>query len=237
MHGNTPPTTLRSAPARRNRPALAWRAGRGFTLVEVLVALLIMSVIAAMGWQGVSAMATARERTAAVSERVLRLQTVIAQWEQDLASVYDSPRVPGLHFDGAALRLVRRSDEGARLVVWALREGTWTRWASPVYTSQTPLEQAWNASFQLQGQEPGQLKLLEGVGGWQLYCFIGQAWANCQSTGDLAAQPGTGTPPAPGPGGGAGGGQPRAALPSGVRLQIELPEGRLLRDVVLPPQA
>ena len=38
---------------------------RGFTLVEVLVAVLIMAVIAAMGWQGVSGMAKAREIGAA----------------------------------------------------------------------------------------------------------------------------------------------------------------------------
>ena len=93
-------------------------AGTGFTLVEVLVALLIMAVIAAMGWQGVSAMARAREIGSATSERVLRLSALVGQWEQDLAAVYDSPQVPGLSFDGASLRLVRRLDDGVAVVVW-----------------------------------------------------------------------------------------------------------------------
>ena len=44
---------------------------RGFTLVEVLVALVIMAVVAAMGWQGVSGMARAREIATAASERTL----------------------------------------------------------------------------------------------------------------------------------------------------------------------
>ena len=58
----------------------------GFTLVEVLVALLIMAVIAGMGWQGVSAMARSREIGSATSERVLRLSALVGQWEQDLAA-------------------------------------------------------------------------------------------------------------------------------------------------------
>ena len=123
-------------------------AATGFTLVEVLVALLIMAVIAGMGWQGVSVMARAREIGTATSERVLRLSALVGQWEQDLAAVYDSPQVPGLSFDGASLRLVRRLDDGVAVVVWSLREGIWRRWTSPVSTRQGDQQQAWLASQQ-----------------------------------------------------------------------------------------
>lgn len=208
--------------------------GRGFTLVEVLVALLIMSVIAAMGWQGVSAMARAREINAAATERTLRLSALVGQWEQDLQAIYDSPRLPGLHFDGAALRLVRRVDNGVQVVVWSLREGVWRRWAGPTTTQQAMLEQTWMSSLQLQGAESAQLRLLDGVAGWQVYFFRGQAWSNAQSSADLVQEntappsgTGTGTPGAPA--------APRALLPTGVRLLLELPEGRLTRDVLLSP--
>ena len=209
-------------------------AGTGFTLVEVLVALLIMAVIAAMGWQGVSAMARAREIGSATSERVLRLSALVGQWEQDLAAVYDSPQVPGLSFDGASLRLVRRLDDGVAVVVWSLREGVWRRWASAVTTRQGDLQQAWLASQQLQGPEPGQLRLLDGVREWQVYFWRGQAWTNAQSSGDVQALPvavkasgasGAGATPVQ-----------SVKLPTGVRLLIDLPEGRIQRDVMLAPQ-
>ena len=199
----------------------------GFTLVEVLVALLIMAVIAGMGWQGVSAMARAREIGLATSERVLRLSALVGQWEQDLAAVYDSPQVPALSFDGASLRLVRRLDEGVAVVVWSLREGVWRRWASPVTTRQGGLQQAWLASQQLQGAEAGQLRLLDGVREWQVYFWRGQAWTNAQSSGDLQAVV---------PAGGAAAPVQTVKLPTGVRLQIDLPEGRIQRDVMLSPQ-
>ena len=231
---------------------------RGFTLVEVLVAVLIMAVIAAMGWQGVSGMAKAREIGAAASDRTLRLSAVIGQWEQDLAAIYDSPVVPGLQFDGASLRLVRRTDGGVQLVVWALRNGLWQRWPGPVVQRAAELQQAWLSSQQLQGTEAGQLQLLDGVTGWQLYFWRGQGWSNAQSSGDevtLAdADPPAAAPPPPSasaasapaggasaPAGGAsapaatGAARNRSLLPTGVRLQIDLPEGRITRDVLLPP--
>jgi general secretion pathway protein J len=215
---------------------------RGFTLVEVLVALVIMAVVAAMGWQGVAGMVRSREIGAAASERTLRLSALVGQWEQDLAAVYDSAQVPGLSFDGAALRIARRTEGGVQLVVWSLREGVWRRWPGPVSRHAGELQQAWLASQQLQGNEAGQLRLLDGVTDWQVYFWRGQGWSNAQSSGDLVAAAPAEIPAsaASTPGGGASAPAavaPRSQLPSGVRLQIELPEGRLLRDVMLTQAA
>ena len=225
-------------------------ARRGFTLVEVLVALLIMAVIAAMGWQGVSGMVKARDIGAQASDRTLRLSTVIGQWEQDLGALYDSGTVPGIQFDGAALRLVRRSDNGVQLVVWAVRDGLWQRWPGQVVRRGADLREAWLASQQLQGKEPGQLTVLDGVAGWQLYFWRGQGWSNAQSSGDLVTEtavvPAASASGASAPGDvasapGTGASVPvvtarsRTLLPTGVRLQLDLPEGRIHRDLMLPP--
>jgi len=76
---------------------------RGFTLVEVLVALLVMAVMATMAWQGVDGIVRAKSASEGQVDRVLRLNTVLAQWEQDLAAIEDTDVVPALTFDGSAL--------------------------------------------------------------------------------------------------------------------------------------
>ncbi len=213
------------------------RPAPGFTLVEVLVALVIMAVVAAMGWQGVAGMTRAREIASAASERTLRLSALVGQWEQDLAATFDSPLVPGLSFDGSALRIARRAEGGVQIVVWSLREGIWRRWTSPLVTRVGELQQVWQASQQLQGQEAGQLRLADGVSAWQIFFWRGQGWSNAQSSGDVALATSAQTPalPASAASGAATGKAQRTLLPSGVRLQIDLPEGRLLRDVMLAP--
>lgn len=202
------------------------RQASGFTLVEVLVALLIMAVLSTMAWQGVDGMVRARDASQEATERTLRLTTVMAQWEQDLTSLYDNPSVPAIAFDGANLRLARTTPDGAQVVVWSLREGVWRRWASPSVTRAFELQQAWLMSQQLLGTEDQQVRLLDGATQWQLYFFRGNAWSNAQSSAGTAPTP-LAAPATP---------APRAALPSGVRLVLSLDgDRRLTRDLLVGP--
>lgn len=230
---------------RHRRTTLAAHVAHGFTLVEVLVALMIMSVIAGMAWQGVDGIVRARDASNSLLQQSLRLNTVMAQWEQDLASLQDTPVVPALAFDGASLRMTRRAEAGLQLVVWSLRAAngltqpaagdnagasTWLRWAGPVVTSQAELQEQWLRSQQFQGVEAGQLRVLEGVSQWQVYYFRAgdPSWTNAQSSGNTA--PGTTFQPTV-----------RARPPIGVRLVLTLApgqprQGSLRRDVALGPQ-
>jgi len=211
----------------------------GFTLVEVLVALLIMAILSTMAWQGVDGMVRARDASQEAAERTLRLTTVMAQWEQDLASLYDSANVPTIAFDGANLRLARSTPDGAQIVVWSLRSGVWRRWASPSVRRAAELQQAWLASQQLIGTEEQQVQLLEGATDWQLYFFRGNAWSNAQSSAGSTVVPGaTGVTPAPSPALAPALTAARAALPTGVRLVLSFGDDRrLTRDVMLGPSS
>jgi general secretion pathway protein J len=202
---------------------------RGFTLVEVLVALLIMAILAMMGWQGVDGMIRARDISQETAERTLRLTTVVGQWEQDLASLYESAIAPALQFDGATMRLTRVTPEGVQVVVWSLRGGVWRRWASPSVRRAFELQQAWLMSQQLIGNEVQQVRLLEGASEWQVYFYRGNAWTNAQSSGDVVVAPQSPALAA------SGVVVPRATLPSGVRLVINWGDLRLTRDVLLGP--
>lgn len=210
---------------------------RGFTLVEVLVAIVVMAIMSLMAWQGVDGIVRARDSNQERLEQTLRLETVIAQWEQDLASLQETTAVPALTCDGQSVRLTRRAEGGMQVVTWSLRpdnaNAMWQRWAGPPVTTTTALQEMWLRTQQFQGGETGQLKALTGLDQWQVFFFQGNAWANCQSTGNVA---GTG---AGGVGIGAPGGV-RQALPSGVRLVLAFAPGSgltgsLVRDTLLAP--
>jgi general secretion pathway protein J len=202
------------------------RREAGFTLVEVLVALLLMAILAGFAWQGLDAVMRARDASRESIDRTSRMATVLTQWQQDLQSVHDTGIVPALSFDGQSLRLTRRVDEGVALVVWSVRGGVWQRWAGPAVQRSGPLQRAWLASQQFLGSEPGQLTVAEGATEWQLYFHRGSDWSNAQSSGNLVA----------GPGGSASAAAPaREELPNAVRLVITLPAGKLTRDIALGP--
>lgn len=212
------------------------RFGTGFTLVEVLVALFIMALLAALAWQGMDGMVRARDGSAQALDRSMRLNTVLTQWEQDLQSLYDTGAAPAINFDGQSLMLTRRAEGGVLLVVWAVREGRWQRWTSPLLRRQGEVQQAWFQAQQLLGTERGQLTLANDVSEWQLYFYRGNAWSNAQSSagavGGAAAE--AEEPPSQGDGTPPGTVAPlREALPDGVRLVITLGGRTLTRDLAL----
>jgi general secretion pathway protein J len=178
-----------------------------------------------MAWRGIDGIARSRTIANQRLENTLRLNTVLAQWERDLLALHDRTAVPTLRFDGSTLRLVRDADGGAQVVAWALRGGRWMRWAGPPVIRSGELQDQWLRSQQLLGTEPGQVEALAGASDWQVFFYRGNAWSNAQSTGDVAQPPGN-----------AGSAPVREQLPSGVRLTMTLPEGVLVRDVMLGPQ-
>jgi general secretion pathway protein J len=218
-------------------------ANRGFTLVEVLVALGIMATLAVMSWQGIDSIVRTRDASQARLDQTLRLGTVLAQWEQDLASLQNTDAVPALSYDGKTLRLTRLTDDGVQLVAWSLTPATgsaqtdagskqWIRWAGPSVSGSAALQDSWLRSQLLQSNDPALLRTLDGVSQVQLYCYRGNAWSNCQSSGNVAAPPGgaSGVPPTV-----------RTVLPSGLRLVLTFTAGSgsdsvLTRDVAFGPQ-
>ena len=214
------------------------RGQGGFTLVEVLVALLALAILASLSWQGLDGILRAREVTRASLDRSTRLATVVTQWEQDLHALHDTGVVPALAFDGQTLRLTRRVETGVALVAWSVRSGLWQRWAGPATTRSGELQQGWLSSFQFVGNEPGHLLLAEAAGDWQIYFHRGGAWTNAQSSGDLL-QPSQ--PQAPASGASAPAAEavaataPRETLPEAVRLVITLDGRTLTRDIALGP--
>ncbi|HWH83876.1 MAG TPA: prepilin-type N-terminal cleavage/methylation domain-containing protein [Burkholderiaceae bacterium] len=210
------------------------RRPRGFTLIEVLVAMVVMAIMAVMAWQGVDGIVRTRDASQARLEQTLRLNTVIAQWDQDLASIQRSDVLPdALKCDGASVRMTRRTPDGLQVVAWSFRPdeagGAWVRWAGPAVTTASELQDSWLRSLQLQGGERGSLKALTGLTGWQVYFYQGNGWANCQSTGDVVP-PVPGAPPSLTP------------LPAGVRVVLSFAPGRgtvgdLIRDTLVPEQS
>ncbi len=210
----------------------------GFTLVEVLVALFIMSLMAMLAWRGVDGLFKVREVTQAHAERSLRLAAVIEQWERDLQQLQATRLGRPMRFDGGALRLTRHTPEGVRVVVWTVQQGGLYRWSSDALTTAQGLQEAWRQAQQWTTLQAQAVRVLDEVSQWQVFYRRAQdnAWSNAQSSANR--QPAA--PPEPNvetPGtedesiDTADDSDVDETLPLGVRLLLTLPQGLLLRDV------
>ena len=178
------------------------RAGAGFTLVELLVALFVLSLVAVLSWQGLDGMVRTQRQTEQRADEVLALQTGLAQWSADLESLMELPQQAALEWNGRVLRLTRRGTasitDGARVVGWTRRDGLWLRWQSPPLVTRGEVEAAWLQADQW-AQNPGDALragevAIVPLADWQIFYFRGDAWTNPLSADTAQGTPTGGTP-------------------------------------------
>lgn len=163
---------------------------RGFTLVELLVALFAMALLAIMSWRGLDGMTRAQAITSARADEVLTLQVALAQWSADLDAVVQMPAAPALDWNGRVLRLTRRDTSspasGVLVAAWTLRSGQWLRWQSPPLTTRGQLDQAWLKADQWSqnpGDEERRLEVaVTPLQEWRIFYYRSDAWTNPQSS-------------------------------------------------------
>ncbi len=212
------------------------RRHSGFTLVEVMVALLVMSLMSVLAWRGLDGLLKSRDITQSHLQHSARLQTVVAQWEQDLLALQDSGNAPALSFDGATLRITRQRPSGMQVVAWSLRNGGLYRWEDRPVQTVAALQESLQRSQQSLSQDKTQLLTIEGVSGWQMFFYRGNGWSNAQSSDDQAS------PVAAASAASAAAAPPRSVLPSGVRMILQFApgsefSGSLTRQIELGPQS
>jgi general secretion pathway protein J len=202
----------------------------GFTLVEVLVALVIMAILAAMAFRGIDALVHSKDAAQAATDRTLKLNTGMSQFDYDVSQIVDSKVLPQqIMWDGATLRIARRTPDGIQLVLWTLQDRRWQRWASGSFTHMAELTDAWMRSQQWDAISANAITVLDNVDGFQIIvCNPGSvstrgcSWNNAQSTAGLGTAPPAGTS------------APAAAQSDGIRVTLKLGQGEITRDRELP---
>lgn len=212
---------------------------RGFTLVEVVIAISLMAVMSVLSWRALEGMTKAQGLVREHSDNVMLVQSGLGQWQHDLDSMTEQPNAFSLLWDGQVLRILRRSADssegrevGLRIVAWTLRvvDNTkyWVRWQSPFVRTRGELQREWlNAAHW--AQNPSEEEILREirifpVEQWQLVYHVNGNWTNPLSSLDSGAQAKL---PA------------SAIVPEGIRLILTLsPEqtinGTLVRDWIRP---
>jgi general secretion pathway protein J len=172
---------------------------RGFTLVELLVAISILAIVAVLGWRGLDSIMRARSSLTTQMEVTRGMQLAFAQLQSDCEHI-TRPDVlngrPYLLIGNDRITMVREvfmENQPSRLQVVAYRivNGTLVRRESNVTRDLAELDALWQASTS-DTDTGGAVALQGGVAGMQVLVWQNEGWRQAVTTINTPAQNATG---------------------------------------------
>jgi general secretion pathway protein J len=156
---------------------------RGFTLVELLVAISILAMVAVLGWRGLDGIVRARVALTSQMEVTRGMQLAFAQMQSDAEHMADSTLLDKRAFLLAGvdrLTLVRTvfvENEPMRLqvVAYRIRDGMLTRRESAGTRDLVQLDVLWKAAISDVDPTPP-VTLQAGVTGMQIETWENNQW-------------------------------------------------------------
>lgn len=154
---------------------------RGFTLLELLIAISVLSLVSIIAWRGLDTLVTTRERLAPEGDDVRALLTAFGQLERDLAHVANptlfalasDPVQVRLATGGPVLEIVRIAPPDAsgalavQQVFYRVADGALLRQATPATRVLRPFEAAEFSNAQLlRNVTAMRVRLWQSGAGW-----------------------------------------------------------------------
>jgi len=158
---------------------------RGFTLVELLVAITVLAIVAVLGWRGLDGIVRTREQLTAQMEQTRGIQLAFAQLQSDLEQVADRRELLSGHQNMAAdntrlvfIRTVLAENAPTQLqvVTYRIRDGLLVRRESSYTRDLVQLDSLWQAALGDSGDVQREVVLHSGVNGMAVRIWENGVW-------------------------------------------------------------